>query len=72
MTRSDDSKFGVSATGGCLCGASLFWESEDRENISAAAGSLDPPTGLKTALQIYVASAGDYYNVAADIPQRTD
>ena len=137
MTRSDDSKFGVSATGGCLCGAvhyeltrplrdvvvchcamcrkthghigaytsapkaalrlteshglkwyrsspqirrgfcsecgaSLFWESEDRENISVAAGSLDPPTGLKTALQIYVASAGDYYNVAADIPQRTD
>jgi hypothetical protein len=52
------------------CGSSLFWESEARDHTSVTAGTLDAPTGLKTVLQIHVASAGDYYTVAADVPQR--
>jgi hypothetical protein len=54
------------------CGASLFWQSDARNSISIAAGTVDSPTRLKTALQIHVASAGDYYNVASDVPQRLD
>src|SRR3954453_12809781 len=52
------------------CGATLFWDAEERASISVAAGSVDPPTGLKTALQIHVASAGDYYDIDPDVPQR--
>lgn len=52
------------------CGASLFWEPDNRDYIAIAAGSLDAPTGLSTVLQIHVADAGDYYPIAAEIPQR--
>lgn len=55
-----------------VCGGTLFWERDGAEAISIAAGTLDPPTGLKTALQIYVNHAGDYYEVPEDIPQRAD
>jgi hypothetical protein len=41
------------------CGASVFWERPEGELISIAAGTLDAPTGLTTALQIYADSAGD-------------
>jgi hypothetical protein len=54
------------------CGASLFWERTGRDTVSIAAGTLDPPTGLATVLQIHVASAGDYYCIDPDIPQRAD
>ena len=54
------------------CGASLFWERTERDTISVAAGTLDPPTGLDTVLQIHVDSAGDYYRIDPDIPQRAD
>lgn len=54
------------------CGASLFWESPDRDTISIAAGTLDPPTFLHTALQVHVRSASDYYRIVAAIPQRPD
>jgi hypothetical protein len=54
------------------CGASLFWERPDRETISIAAGTIDPPTGLATILQIHVDSAGDYYAIDTGIPQRAD
>ena len=29
-----------------------------------AAGTLDPPTGLRTVAHTYVADAGDYYTIA--------
>ena len=45
------------------CGASLFWRAAGRETVSVAAGSIDPPSGLRTVGQIFVASAGDYYAV---------
>ena len=45
------------------CGSSLFWDAPGSDQISIAAGSLDPPTGLKTVAQIYAADASDYYSV---------
>ncbi len=52
------------------CGGSVFWEPADKDYIAIAAGTLDPPTGLRTVVQIHVDSAGDYYTLAHDIPQR--
>jgi hypothetical protein len=43
------------------CGASLFWRAPDRDATSIAAGTIEPPTGLRTVAQIFVADAGDYY-----------
>jgi hypothetical protein len=45
------------------CGSSLFWDGPDRDHISIAAGSLDPPTGLRTVEQIYTEQASDYYEL---------
>jgi hypothetical protein len=50
------------------CGSSLFWDAAERDTISIAAGTLDEPTGLRTVGQIYVADAGDYYEVDAGLP----
>ena len=52
------------------CGASACWERTAGDLISIAAGSADPPTGLRTTLQIFVEDAGDYYAVPDDIPIR--
>jgi hypothetical protein len=53
---------GDRARGFCgRCGASLFWRAPDRDTVSVAAGTLDPPTGLRTVAQIFVDSRGDYY-----------
>ena len=47
-----------------VCGASLFWERLDGDSISVSAGSIDPPSGLKTTRDIFVADKGDYTNLA--------
>jgi hypothetical protein len=52
------------------CGGTLFYDPVQKDQMSIAAGTLDPPTGLKTTLQIYVAHRGDYYEIDAAIPQR--
>lgn len=52
------------------CGASLFWERIGSDQVSVAAGTLAAPTGLRTALQIYVENAGDYYEIDDRIPIR--
>ena len=52
------------------CGSTLFYERDGSDRIAVAAGALDPPTGLKTTLQIHVADAGDYYAVDPALPQR--
>lgn len=52
------------------CGATLFWDKKGRDEVSVAAGTLDAPTGLTTVLQIYAASAGDYYDIDPRIPIR--
>ena len=49
------------------CGASLFWEPAEGDAISIAAGTLDPPTGLRTLAEIYTAEAGDYYELHPDL-----
>lgn len=55
----------------CECGGSLFWEPSAKDYVAIAAGMLDAPTGLATAVQIHVESAGDYYAVDALIPERS-
>jgi len=54
------------------CGSSLFWRPEGRETISITAGSIDRPTGLKTARHIFAAHKGDYYTIADGVPQDPD
>jgi len=49
------------------CGASLFWQRLGSDSICIAAGTLDEPTGLATTRQVYVADAGDYYDIDADL-----
>jgi hypothetical protein len=54
------------------CGGSLFFDPAHRDYVAIAAGTLDPPTGLETGVQIHVNSAGDYYRIDASIRQRPD
>ena len=54
------------------CGGTLFYEPLAKDYVAIAAGTLDPPTGLRTVLQIHVASAGDYYAIDERIAQRAD
>ena len=51
------------------CGDSVFWDRVDEPDVAIAAGTLDPPTGLTTIGQIFVADAGDYYAIADDLPR---
>jgi hypothetical protein len=50
------------------CGSSLFWDAPGRETISIAAGTLDPPTGLRSISQWYASQASDYYELP-DLPR---
>jgi hypothetical protein len=45
------------------CVASLFWHPRDQKTISAAAGSLDEPTGFKTIGHVWIGQTGDYYEI---------
>lgn len=49
------------------CGASLFWDRLESDAISVAAGTLDEPSGLTTAAEIFVADKGDYYELAGGL-----
>jgi hypothetical protein len=52
------------------CGSSLFWRAEGHPGrLSIAAGTLDPPTGLRTAEAWWVGEASDYH-VRPDVPER--
>ena len=48
------------------CGSSLFWDAPGRATLSIAAGTLDPPTGLRLMGHVYVGQAGDYYDLPDD------
>ena len=50
------------------CGASLFWEPKGEGRLAIAAGSLDLPSGLNTAGQVFVEDAGDYYEIDQRVP----
>lgn len=44
------------------CGSTLFWRTTRRPDvISIAAGTLTPPTGLRTVAAIYTDYASDYH-----------
>lgn len=47
------------------CGGRLFWSRPDRPTISVAAGTLDQPTGLRTARHIFVNDAADWEDFPA-------
>lgn len=50
------------------CGATLFWRRVGADRTSITAGTLDEPTGLRTAAHIFVASKGDYYEIVDGRP----
>ncbi|HVZ00217.1 MAG TPA: GFA family protein [Dongiaceae bacterium] len=48
------------------CGSKLFWREIGGEDLDAAMGSLDAPTGLTLARHIWTRSQGDYYEIGHD------
>jgi len=56
------------------CGGNLFWRHTTPGTGSTAvmAGSIDPPTGLRLARHIFVASKSDYYDIADGTPQHAE
>ena len=74
LTRQDGLKWYVSSPtakrGFCSqCGSTLFWQSNKRNEISIAAGTLDGATGLAVGRHIFCKFKGDYYSIAADEKQ---
>lgn len=51
------------------CGASLFWRRTGSDQTSISAGTVDAPTGLRTASHIFTDSRGDYYEMTDDLPR---
>ncbi len=49
-----------------VCGASLFWDAPERPTLGITAGTLDPPTGLRTLGHVYVSQASDYESLVDD------
>jgi len=52
------------------CGSSLFWEPSGGDYVALMAGTLESPTGLTGVEHIYVADAGDYYQICDGLPRR--
>jgi hypothetical protein len=51
------------------CGSSLFWQSAaDPARRSICAGTLDPPTGLRTTQALWTSQASDYHS-RPDLPE---
>lgn len=48
------------------CGASLFWDAPERTTIGIAAGTLEQPTGLRSAGHVYLSQAADYELIVDD------
>ena len=51
------------------CGASLFFKVIGAKTISIAAGMLNRPVKLKTAMNIYVKGKSDYYKLDSRMPK---
>jgi len=51
------------------CGSSVLFDETPDPKMSICAGTLDPPTGIREKAHIFVASKGDYYEVAGDLPR---
>lgn len=52
------------------CGGNLFWAMVDAEHWGIMAGTIDPPTGLATAMHICVADKSDYVVIPQGMPTR--
>jgi hypothetical protein len=53
------------------CGSVLFWGPPDWDKIAIAMGAFDLPTGTHLEKHIFVASKGDYYEIADGVPQES-
>jgi hypothetical protein len=54
------------------CGAGIFFDLHGRDIVSICAGTLDPPTRIRTAMHVFVDSASDYETGDAEAPRRPD
>lgn len=45
------------------CGSSLFWQRDETDHISIAAGTIDGKTDLTISHHIFCEFAGDYYEI---------
>lgn len=52
------------------CGSYLFWKAHDEDTTSFALGAVDGETGLTIEKHIFVASKGDFYQIADGVPQK--
>ncbi len=50
------------------CGSSLFWQAHDEDTLSFSLGSLEEPNDITLKKHIFVASKGDYYDIADGLP----
>lgn len=51
------------------CGSTLFWRTSRRPGyVAIAAGTLTPPTGLKTIAAIYTDYSSDYHSFDPEVP----
>ena len=50
------------------CGASLFYKSDESDQISISAGCLEKHTNLIPSSHIYVTDASDYYEITDNLP----
>ena len=62
---SDQARRGFCGT----CGGRLLWEPSGQGRMAVAAGSIDQPSGLESVGHIFVADAGDYYEIADGLPR---
>jgi hypothetical protein len=51
------------------CGSNLFWEPVGQDATGIVAGTLDPPSGLKTIGHIFVGEKCDFYDLSDDLPK---
>ncbi|MBZ9762556.1 GFA family protein [Mesorhizobium sp. CA8] len=54
------------------CGGNLFWKAAPGLQTFVAAGTLDPPTGLRLSKHIFVGSKSDFYDLTDGLPQEQD
>ncbi|TGT71002.1 GFA family protein [bacterium M00.F.Ca.ET.159.01.1.1] len=54
------------------CGSNLFWRAAPGSETFVAAGTLDPPTGLRLSKHIFVGSKSDFYDLTDGLPQEQE
>ena len=52
------------------CGSTLFWKKNDSTETSVCPGSIDGKSGLTLQDHIFVADAGDYYEIAGGVSRK--